>query len=415
MISEDAYPAGTPDRVLDDRETITEGDSVLLVVEGNSNSGWLVGDSVRARGVKMLSTVSGTEALEFARQYRPTAILLDVSLPDISGWAMLSQLKQDLALRHIPVQILSLEDDSRHALARGAFSHLTKPATAEELQAAVSRLLNYASVRRRRLLIVEDNPSERLSITELLLGDDVEAETVDTGIDALERLRGNTYDCMVLDLHLPDLSGLEVLKRIREDEDIDDLPIVVFTGKELTDEEDRALHELARTVVLKGVESPERLLDETTLFLHRSVDQMGARWRKLLEKLHSSDEHLSGKRVLIVDDDVRNIFALSSVLERRGMTVVTATTGRQAIHILEETPGIAITLMDIMMPEMDGYETMRAVRKNSRYARLPIIALTAKAMKGDREKCLQAGASDYLAKPVNTDQLFSVLRTWLYR
>jgi CheY-like chemotaxis protein len=222
------------------------------------------------------------------------------------------------------------------------------------------------------------------------------------------------YDCVVLDLRLPDMSGFDVLERIR-DEDLGDLPVVVFTGKELSPEEDARLHMLARSVVVKGVESPERLLDETALFLHRVVSDLPDRMREMLNSLHKSDEYLRGKRVLVVDDDVRNIFALSSILERRGMKVITAHTGREAIEQLHEQDDVSLVLMDIMMPEMDGFETMRVIRKNAEFSRLPIIALTAKAMKGDREKCLEAGASDYLAKPVNNEQLLSALRMWMHR
>jgi CheY-like chemotaxis protein len=219
----------------------------------------------------------------------------------------------------------------------------------------------------------------------------------------------------VLDLRLPDMTGFEVLEKLGERPELSELPVVVFTGKELTAEEDARLHTLARSIVVKGVESPERLLDETALFLHRVVASLPAEKQRMLQKLHGSDEALVGKKVLIVDDDVRNIFALSSVLERRGMIVLTAGTGREAIVTLENTPDVAIVLMDIMMPEMDGYETMQVIRQNALFRRLPIVALTAKAMKGDREKCLEAGASEYLAKPVNTEQLLSALRIWLHR
>jgi CheY-like chemotaxis protein len=236
-----------------------------------------------------------------------------------------------------------------------------------------------------------------------------------TGAEALEAIDRQPFDCMVLDLKLPDMSGFDVLERMRDTQVSGDLPVVVFTGKELSSEEDSQLHSLARSVVVKGVESPERLLDETALFLHRVIDRLPPDKQKMLDRLHRSDEALAGKKVLVVDDDVRNIFALSSVLERRGMIVQTAGTGREAIAMLESTQDIAIVLMDVMMPEMDGYETMQVIRQNTSFRRLPIIALTAKAMKGDREKCLEAGASEYLAKPVNTEQLLSALRIWLHR
>jgi CheY-like chemotaxis protein len=277
------------------------------------------------------------------------------------------------------------------------------------------RIREYAEPRRKRLLIVEDNPAEQLSISELLGHDDIEVSVAATGTEALEAINQQPFDCMVLDLKLPDMSGFEVLERLRDTESSRDLPVVVFTGKELSSEEDSQLHTLARSVVVKGVESPERLLDETALFLHRVIDRLPLEKQKMLERLHHSDDALAGKEVLVVDDDVRNIFALSSVLERRGMIVQTAGTGREAIATLESTPDIAIVLMDVMMPEMDGYETMQVIRQNPSFRRLPIIALTAKAMKGDREKCLEAGASEYLAKPVNTEQLLSALRIWLHR
>src|SRR4029077_2761690 len=249
-----------------------------------------------------------------------------------------------------------------------------------------------------------------------LLGhDDIDVSVVATGTEALSAVKEQPFDCVVLDLRLPDMTGFEVLERLGDTPELNDLPVVVFTGKELSPEEDARLHTLARSVVVKGVESPERLLDETALFLHRVVDDLPTEKQRMLDRLHRSDDALVGRKVLIVDDDVRNIFALSSVLERRGMTVLTAGTGREAIATLESKPNIAIVLMDIMMPEMDGYQTMQVIRQNPTFRRLPIIALTAKAMKGDREKCLEAGASEYLAKPVNTEQLLSSLRTWLHR
>jgi CheY-like chemotaxis protein len=279
----------------------------------------------------------------------------------------------------------------------------------------LTRIKEYTTPRRKRLLVVEDNPAEQLSIRELLGYDDIDVSIAASGKDALTMLEMQPYDCVVLDLRLPDMSGFDVLERLRDTPAVSDVPVVVFTGKELSPEEDARLHTLARSVVVKGVESPERLLDETALFLHRVVADLPAEKQKMLDRLHRSDDALVGKKVLVVDDDVRNIFALSSVLERRGMTVLTAGTGREAIATLESTPDLAIVLMDIMMPEMDGYETMQVIRQNSAFRRLPIIALTAKAMKGDREKCLEAGASEYLAKPVNTEQLLSALRMWLHR
>jgi CheY-like chemotaxis protein len=263
--------------------------------------------------------------------------------------------------------------------------------------------------------VVEDNPAEQLSTRELLGHKDIDIDVADSGATALKSLNDQRYDCVVLDLRLPDMTGFEVLSRLRDTPKLKDLPVVVFTGRDLTPEEDTQLHSLARSVVLKDVESPERLLDETALFLHRVVTDLPPAKQKMLDRLHRSDEALAGRKVLVVDDDVRNIFALSSVLERRGMTVLSAGTGKEAIETIASTPDLAIVLMDIMMPEMDGYETMQVIRQNPSLRRLPIIALTAKAMKGDRERCLEAGASEYLAKPVNTEQLLASLRMWLHR
>jgi CheY-like chemotaxis protein len=357
----------------------------------------------------------GADALDLAKQYQPTAVSLDVFLPDMLGWTVLSQLKQNPLTRHIPVQIITLDEDRQHGLARGAFSFVTKPTSTEGVEAALTRIKEYAKPRRKRLLVVEDDKMEQMSIAELLGSDDIEILTTGTGSEALDLLRQDPCDCVVLDLRLPDMSGFEVLEELGADASLSDVPVVVFTGRELSAEEDARLHTMARSIVVKGVESPERLLDETALFLHRIVTDLPPEKQRMLERLNSSDEDLVGRTALLVDDDARNIFALSSVLERRGMRVLTATTGSEAIELVESTPDLAIVLMDVMMPEMDGYQTLQVIRGKPSFRRLPIIALTAKAMKGDREKCLEAGASDYLAKPVNTEQLLSALRMWLHR
>ena len=304
--------------------------------------------------------------------------------------------------------MLTLDEDWHHGLSHGAFAFVTKPTTTEGLAAAIARIREYAAPRRKKLLVVEDDASQRLSIEALLGYDDIEVALVSTGADAIATIEDHAVDCLVLDLRLPDMTGFELLEAASSNRpNGKELPVVVFTGKDLTPEEDATLHMLARSVIVKDVESPERLLDETALFLHRVITDLPPDKQSMLDRLHRSDEALIGRKVLVVDDDVRNIFALSSVLERRGMSVLTAGTGREAIGIIESTPDLGIVLMDIMMPEMDGYETMQVIRQNAMFRRLPIIALTAKAMKGDREKCLEAGASEYLAKPVNTEQLLA--------
>ena len=403
------------EQIPDDRLDIQPGDPLLLIVEDDPHYARILIDLARDKGFKVLLAMRGEAALELAKQYQPTAVSLDVFLPDMLGWNVLSQLKQNPLTRHIPVQIITLDEDRQHGLARGAFSFVVKPTTPEGISDALGRIKDFTKPRRRRLLVVEDNNAERISIDALLGHDDIEIVNASTGGDALNALRDSPCDCVVLDLKLPDMSGFDVLDEMRRDTSLADVPVVVFTGKELSPEEDTRLHSMARSIVVKGVESPERLLDETALFLHRVVTDLPADKQRMLQLLHSSDEDLVGKTVLLVDDDARNIFALSSVLERRGMKVLTATTGSEAIAHLENQSDLAIVLMDIMMPEMDGYQTIAKIRENAAYRRLPIVALTAKAMKGDREKCLEAGASDYLAKPVNTDQLLAALRMWLHR
>src|SRR5580700_5812543 len=318
-------------------ENLQPDDPILLIVEDDPHYARVLCDLARDKGFKVLVAARGSEALSLVREFHPSAVSLDVFLPDMLGWTVLNHLKQDPATRHIPVQILTMDEDRQHGLSRGAFSFVTKPTTRERLNAAFSRIKEYSTPRLKRLLVVEDNPAEQFSIRELLGHQDIQVSVVATGAEALAAITEEPFDCMVLDLRLP---------------------------------------------------------DETALFLHRVVSDLPPEKQIMLDRLHRSDDALIGKKVLVVDDDVRNIFALSSVLERRGMVVLTAGTGREAIAILESTPDIAIVLMDIMMPEMDGYETMQVMRQNPDFRRLPIVALTAKAMKGDREKCLEAGASE---------------------
>jgi HAMP domain-containing protein/CheY-like chemotaxis protein/signal transduction histidine kinase len=414
-----APPVAAQERAIeqlpDDRLQLEPGDSILLIVEDDQHYARVLADLARDKGFKVLIATSGSEALDLAKQFQPTAVSLDVFLPDMLGWTVLSQLKHNPLTRHIPVQIVTLDEDRQHALARGAFAFVSKPTTTEGVSAALSRIKEYAKPRRKRLLIVEDNTAEQMSIRELLEHDDIEIVTSGTGAGALSTLREMPCDCVVLDLRLPDMSGFEVLDSIRSDNTLSDVPVVVFTGRELSLEEETELHTMARSIVVKGVESPERLLDETSLFLHRVITELPIEKQRMLEKLNGSDEDLVGRTALLVDDDARNIFALSSVLERRGMNVLAATTGSEAVALAESNPEIAIILMDIMMPQMDGYQTIGVIREKPSFQRLPIIALTAKAMKGDREKCLEAGASDYLAKPVNTEELLLAIRMWLHR
>ncbi|HEY1553182.1 MAG TPA: HAMP domain-containing protein [Kofleriaceae bacterium] len=407
--------AKTEEHVVDDRDEIRPGDSVLLIVEDDPHYARILLGIARTKGFKGIVANRGQQALTLAHEFVPTAITLDVFLPDMLGWTVLNSFKLDPATRHIPVQVLSVEEERQHGLSHGAFSYLVKPATTGELESAFDRLKDYLEPHTKRLLVVEDNAIERASIVSLLGGHDIETHAVASGAEALEALRDREFDCCVVDLRLPDMSGFELLERLQGEASLRDIPVVVFTGKELSVAEEERLRVVAKSVVLKDVQSPERLLDETSLFLHRVIDELPEDKRRMIDRLHGSTEALRGRRVLVVDDDARNIFALTTVLESQGMDVVSATNGRQAIGIIQRTPDLGVVLMDIMMPEMDGYETMREIRKDQKLRTLPILALTAKAMKGDREKCLEAGASDYIAKPVNTDQLLSLLRVWLYR
>nr|WP_232533268.1 MULTISPECIES: HAMP domain-containing protein [Ramlibacter] len=408
-------PVSHEEQIPDDRDAIEPGDAVLLVVEDDPHYARILLGLARDKGFKGLVANKGAVALALARQFRPSAISLDIFLPDMLGWTVLNQLKLDPALRHIPVQITSVERERQHGLSHGAFAYVVKEATTDNLELSMHRLKEFTKPRAKRLLVVEDNEIEREAVIALLGHDDIEIATAGRGDEALALLNTQPFDCVVLDLRLPDMTGFELLEKLHAEPALAEVPVVVFTGKDLSQKEEDRLNLLAKSIVLKDVRSPERLLDETALFLHRVVTELPAEKQAMLDRLHNSSEVLRGRKVLVVDDDARNIFALTSVLENHEVDVLSATNGRQAIEIIQSTPDLSMVLMDIMMPEMDGYETMREIRKEPAYRTLPILALTAKAMRGDREKCLEAGASDYIAKPVNTNQLLSLMRVWLYR
>ncbi|WP_460885576.1 HAMP domain-containing protein [Polaromonas eurypsychrophila] len=409
-------PAAREETIADDRDSIAPGEPVLLVIEDDPHYARILLGLARDKGFKGIVASRGAHGLVLARQYRPAAISLDIFLPDMLGWTVLNQLKLDPATRHIPVQIVTLEEERQHGLSRGAFAYLVKEPTTTNLEAAFDRIKEFTAPRTKRLLVVvEDNTIERNAVLELLGHDDIEMVAAGSGDEALTAMKKEAFDCIVLDLRLPDMTGFELLEKVHADPALAAVPVVVFTGKDLSRQEQSRLHSMAKSIVLKDVRSPERLLDETALFLHRVVTGLPAHKQEMLERLHNSAEVLRGRTVLVVDDDARNIFALISVLENHEVEVISATNGRQAIDIIKNTPDIVMVLMDIMMPEMDGYETMREIRKDPQFRTLPILALTAKAMKGDREKCLDAGASDYIAKPVNTNQLLSLMRVWLFR
>jgi HAMP domain-containing protein/CheY-like chemotaxis protein/signal transduction histidine kinase len=399
----------------DDRAAIEENDRILLIAEDDPNFAQILLDLARERGFKGLVAHTADRALSLAREYQPTAVTLDLRLPDADGWTILDRLKHDPATRHIPVHIISVEENWQRGLRLGAIDFLTKPATKESLSDALTTLHEFVDRPIKRLLVVEDDAVQQQSIAELIGDGDVETTAVTTGADALQALQRESFDCMVLDLGLPDMTGFQLITRVKGEIGLRKLPTIVYTGKQLTKREEAELRRMAESVVIKDAQSPERLLDETALFLHRVTSRLPESKRRMLEQLHRTDPTLTGRTALVVDDDVRNIFALTTFLERSEMKVIYAESGREGIARLQENPEVNVVLMDVMMPEMDGYETMRAIREMPRFRSLPIIAVTAKAMKGDREKCIEAGASDYIAKPVDMDQLLSLLRVWLYR
>jgi HAMP domain-containing protein/CheY-like chemotaxis protein/signal transduction histidine kinase len=400
--------------MLDDRGLIAPGDPSVLIIEDDDRFAKLVLEFAREKNFKGIVTHRGDSALSLARDYLPSAILLDIDLPDIDGFTVLDRLKRDPSTRHIPVHVVSSLRERERALRQGAISYLNKPVSREALAEEFTRIQKFLMGGKRSLLVVEDDKAQRDSIVALIGDSDLRIVTAEDGAAALEALGNSHFDCMVLDLTLPDMTGFEVLDRIDKQPQLRDLPIVIYTAQELGKKEVTKLKRYAKTIVIKDARSPERLLDETALFLHRSHASLPEMQRRMLEEIHAADGGLAGRKVLIVDDDLRNIFALSSLLERQQMLVSFAENGRDGIEVLEKDPSIEIVLMDIMMPEMDGYDTMRAIRRIPKFKALPIITLTAKAMKGDRDKCIAAGASDYITKPVDVAQLLSLMRVWLH-
>ena len=401
--------------VIDDRYTITENDRHVLIIEDDISFAKILMQFFRERDYKSIIAQQGNTGLSLARHYRPDAIILDMKLPVMDGAEVLKQLKNDPELRHIPVQIFSGYDRRKESLDLGAFDFIRKPVVAQDMQAAFNRIVAFIRKKLKKLLVVEDNHQHNKAIRELIGNGDIESFPAHAGIEAYEMMQKEKFDCIIIDLGLPDMSGIDLLEKIKASDVLNKIPIIVYTGKDLNREEAGRLNKLANTVVLKTANSTERLLDEATLFLHRVESKLPKEKQQMIRKLHRTDEVLKNKKVLIADDDMRNIYSLTNALEEEGLQCITAENGREAVRILKEQPDIDIVLMDVMMPEMDGYEATQEIRKMEKFGKLPIIALTAKAMKGDREKCLEAGMSDYVAKPVNIEQLLSLMRVWLYR
>ena len=397
----------------DDRHAIHPGDHIVLIVEDDAMFASVLLELARERGFKGLIAQDGAGALSLAHRFKPHAITLDIGLPDMDGWALLDLLKNDARTRHIPIHVISVNDEKKRGLRAGAFGFLEKPVEREGLMRALERSKEFITRPVRNLLLVEDDENQRASITALLDEEDVKIFGVGTATAALEALTGGRFDCAIIDLGLPDIGGSELIERIRATQEGEELPIIVYTGRELTAPEEQQLKHSASTIILKDTRSSERLLDETALFLHRAIASVPLDEQIRVERKDA--ESLQGCRVILVDDDLRNIFSLTSALEQHGLEVLFAENGQDGIALLQTNPNIDAMLIDIMMPGMDGYETMRAIRAQSAFRSLPLIAVTAKAMKGDREKCLDAGASDYVSKPIDMDQLLAVLRVQLAR
>src|SRR4051794_222952 len=412
-----SHPSPVPDNLVqkpveDDREHLRDGDRVLLIIEDDVKFARIMVGMAREKGFKAVVATRGDTGLALANELLPTAITLDIQLPVVDGWSILDRLKRNPRTRHIPVHVISIVEKSQKGAAMGAFSYLEKPVSKEALEGSISHIAQYVDKKVKNLLLVEDDQPQANSMVELIgEGEDLKITVARTGAEAFDALEKGGVDCVVLDLVLEDVDGGQLLERIKTDERFKDIPVVVYTFKELSSKEEARLKRYAESVILKaGTSSPEKLLSDTAMFLHRVDNKMPDKTRKLLQK--GDNESVAGRKVLVVDGDVRNIFAIASVLESQGLEVVYAENGKDGIATLERNPDVDVVLMDVMMPEMDGYETMRAIRKDANFKSLPIIAITAKALKEDREKCITAGASDYLPKPVDPEKLIELIRLW---
>jgi signal transduction histidine kinase/DNA-binding response OmpR family regulator len=404
-----------PEGISDDRDSLQEGDLVLLIIEDDRAFSELVRDFAREKGFKAVVAHSAAQGMALAREILPAAVTLDLHLPDNDGWVVLDRLKHDPKTRHVPIHVISVDEERARSLRLGAVSYIQKPVTREKLDEALTDSMAFVRRPLKNLLIIEDDAVQRDSLADLIGNGDVHTTAVGTAEEALRELATQHYDCIVLDLGLPDAGGADLIREIHRKLGVAAPPIIVYTGKELSRAEESELRMISDSIVIKNVRSPERLLDETALFLHRVQSNLPEPKQRMIEQVQRNDSLLVGRKVLIVDDDVRNIFAITSALEASQMQVSYAESGQAGIDLLKGSPDIEIVLMDVMMPEMDGYEAIRRIRGIDRFRSLPIISVTAKAMKDDREKCLRAGASDYITKPVDLDQLRSLLRVWLYK
>jgi CheY-like chemotaxis protein len=402
------------DTIDDDRAASSANGRTILILEDDKEFAQIMLSFVRERNYKGIIAHQGNTGLSYARYYKPDAILLDMKLPVMDGEEVIRQLKNDPKLRHIPVQIISGYSRKKEAMKLGAFDFIKKPVTKNDLQIVFERLEDFTNRRYKKLLVVEDNAEENTAMCRLIGNGDVECFSAFSGHEAFEKLAQESFDCIVVDIALSDISGIEFLEKIKSNNRFSKIPVIVYSVQDLTHEQNKKLNALANSVVVKTAYSYERLLDETTLFLHRVEANMPEEKRDIIRKLHRSDEVLRNKTVLIADDDMRNIYSLTNALEEEGMQCLSAGNGKEALELLNKNKDVHIILMDVMMPEMDGYEATREIRGIENFSKIPIIALTAKAMKGDREKCLAVGMSDYITKPVDIGQLLSLMRIWLY-
>lgn len=401
------YPA-----LPDERNQFRDEDHVVLIIEDDLNFARILANQAKQKGLKFLSAATGEDGLRLAEQYQPQAIILDLDLPGMNGHMVLKTLKTSPSLRHIPVHIMSVNEQTLELIKAGAVEYLTKPVSKDQLEEAFARIEDFINRKMKNLLILEDNDDLRKSIVKLIGNGDVKCFEAGTAAEALDLFKQQKIDCMVMDIGLPDINGFELIKRL-EKEEKKLPPIIVYTGKELTKKENDDLQQYAETIIVKGVKSEERLLDETALFLHRMVKNLPPVKQQIITDLYDQDIAFNEKKVLLVDDDMRNVWALSKILAQKGFEVLKADNGKVALSQLNDCPDVDIVLMDIMMPEMDGYECMRAIRKDGRFHDLPIIALTAKSMKEDRQLCIDAGANDYITKPVDVARLISLIHIWI--
>ena len=400
----------------DDRNVIGINDKVVMVVEDDIRFAKIMVEKAHELDLKVVVATSFGDVFDLANKYSPIAVTLDVKLPDASGWRILDLFKNDINFRHIPVHLISGEENRLLAMQRGARSFHLKPLKNEALAILFNDILTYHERKPKKLLIVEDNELDSSQIAKILEnGDLVEIDIATTGKEALEKMKSNVYDCITVDYMLPDIPGLKFVTEVNSINKLQMTPVLIYSAKDFAPKEKTQLKQYANRILLKDVNSLELLLEEAVVHLHLNHKDLLPEKRKIIENLRSREDVLAGKTVLVVDDDVRNLFALTTAFERYSINVITAESGQEAINILGDNSAIDIVLMDIMMPEMDGYETTQKIRREHKNTHLPIIAVTAKAMKGDREKCLEAGASDYITKPVKIDQLLSLMRVWLYK